>query len=99
MNDESDAFRHFVWAGLLTKELGTERAKEFLDAHETNRLQGLAEKNMDVFNNQQGQQIAEQLISKNKWSLREIESEGLRALREKRLEVLNPQLKIPEMPK
>jgi hypothetical protein len=22
LNDESDAFRHFIWAGLLTKELG-----------------------------------------------------------------------------
>ncbi|MEQ1877593.1 MAG: hypothetical protein ABL958_13190 [Bdellovibrionia bacterium] len=33
--DESDAFRHFVWAGLLANEFGRERAKEFLDAHET----------------------------------------------------------------
>src|SRR5690606_13712781 len=27
LNDESDAFRHFIWAGLLTKELGQEKAK------------------------------------------------------------------------
>lgn len=34
VNDESDAFRHFVWAALLTKELGRSKAKQFLEAHE-----------------------------------------------------------------
>jgi len=33
LNDESDVFRHFIWAGLLTKELGSTKAKEFLNAH------------------------------------------------------------------
>jgi hypothetical protein len=33
-NDESDAFRHYIWAGLLTDKLGAERAKIYLDAHE-----------------------------------------------------------------
>ena len=28
-NDETDAFRHFVWASLITKELGAEKATEF----------------------------------------------------------------------
>lgn len=36
-DDESDAYRHFVWAGLLSKELGSELAKKFLDAHEFGR--------------------------------------------------------------
>lgn len=39
LNDEGDAFRHFVWAGLLTKELGKEQVSKFLDAQEDNRLQ------------------------------------------------------------
>lgn len=34
-DDESDAFRHFMWAGFLSKELGSEMAKRFLDAHES----------------------------------------------------------------
>jgi hypothetical protein len=29
LNDESDAFRHFLWAALLTKELGRSKAKDF----------------------------------------------------------------------
>lgn len=99
LNDESDAFRHFIWAGLLTKELGKVKAKEFLDAHEANRLQGVSEKDMDLFNNQKGQQSAETLISENKWSLKNIEAEGLKALREHQLRVLKLGLKIPEIPK
>ena len=34
LNDEGDAFRHFVWAGLLAKELGKTQALKFLNAHE-----------------------------------------------------------------
>ena len=50
-SDESDAFRHFVWAGLLAKELGPEMAKKFLDAHESNQGIDNAEKAMDLANN------------------------------------------------
>lgn len=35
--DESDAYRHFIWAALMSKELGPDTAKEFLDAHESNQ--------------------------------------------------------------
>jgi len=31
--------------------------------------------------------------------LKELESEGLKALREKKLQILNPKLKVPEAPK
>lgn len=48
IDDESDAFRHFVWAALLTKELGKARAKEFLDAHETDPDQPHIERQMDL---------------------------------------------------
>lgn len=64
MNDESDAFRHFIWAGLLTKELGTEKAKEFLDAHEEDPEQPPSERAMDLHNNNKGQRAAEMLIQK-----------------------------------
>jgi hypothetical protein len=55
LNDESDAFRHFIWAGLLTKALGREKAKEYLDAHETDPDQPKIEKHMDSFNNGRSQ--------------------------------------------
>ncbi len=53
-NDEGDAFRHYIWAGLLTKELGIEMAQTFLDAHEENPLQPNDEKAMDLANNRGG---------------------------------------------
>jgi hypothetical protein len=33
-NDESDACRHFVWASLMRKSLGSDLAQKFLNAHE-----------------------------------------------------------------
>lgn len=99
LNDESDAFRHFIWAGLLTKELGKEKAKLFLDAHEVNRLQRLSEKQMDTYNNKMGQESATILIRNKKWSLKNLEAKGLRALKSKKLKVLKPGLKIPEKPR
>ena len=96
LNDESDAFRHFIWSGLLTKELGKKMAKKFLDAHEENRLQKLSEKEMDIFNNKSGRDSAETLIKDKKWSLKNLEREGLQALKLKKLKVLQPSLKIQE---
>lgn len=61
LNDEGDAFRHFIWAGLLTKELGTEKAKDFLNAHEANPLQPESERDMDKFNNEKGHLAAQNL--------------------------------------
>lgn len=99
LNDESDAFRHFIWAGLLTKELGTSKAKEFLDAHEANRLQSTAEKDMDTFNNEKGMRTSQQFISEKKWSIEQLETAGLEKLRSKELRVMKPGLKIPEKPR
>ena len=53
-NDESDAFRHFVWSGLLTKKLGRERAQLFLDSHESSPDSPPKEVDMDKFNNSKG---------------------------------------------
>jgi hypothetical protein len=99
LNDEGDAFRHFIWAGLLTKELGTEKAKKFLDAHEASPLQSNSERNMDLFNNDKGISSAQNLIINNTWSLENLEKTGLDLLRSKNLNVLKPGLKIPEAPK
>lgn len=98
LNDESDAFRHFTWAGLLTKELGTDVANQFLDAHEENRLQASSEKEMDTFNNKVGQEAAKSLIKNKSWSLKNLEAEGLKFLRTKKLMVIKPGLRIPENP-
>lgn len=99
LNDESDAFRHFIWAGLLTKELGRQRAKEYLDAHETDPDQPEIERQMDSFNNGKGQSTAESLIQNKNWSLRNLESEGLKSLHAKELKVISPGLAIPKEPK
>ncbi len=97
-NDEGDAFRHFIWAGLLAKELGTKRAKPYLDAHESDPAQPLGERSMDDFNNKAGQNSAEKLSAKGAWTIQDLEREGLDALRSKGLSVLNPGLNIPREP-
>lgn len=71
-NDESDACRHFVWAGLNTKELGSKDAQKFLNAHEQEPTQPEKEKAMDLANNRAGVLIAEELIKNNKFSIEEL---------------------------
>lgn len=99
LNDESDAFRHFIWAGLLFKELGLEKAKQFLDAHENDPKQPPSEKAMDLANNRDGLLVAQKLIKNNKLDLKTLEREALKELIERRLTILNPRLKIPREPK
>jgi hypothetical protein len=99
LNDESDAFRHFLWAALLTKELGRSRAQEFLDAHEADPDQPDSERQMDMHNNSQGQTAAESLIKETRWSRKNIQAKGLEDLRSKQLQVLKPGLLIPKEPR
>jgi len=99
INDESDAFRHFVWAGLLTKELGVSKAKLFLDAHESDPVQPKKERQMDIHNNNRGQRAAEDLIQNKQWKIENLEQVGLKELRLKQLQVLKPSLPIPQEPK
>jgi hypothetical protein len=96
LNDEGDAFRHFMWAGLLNNSIGKARAMEFLDAHEMNRLQPLDERAMDESNNRAGIEAAQQLIDAKKFSIDKLEQKALDALRKKQLTVINPGLPIPE---
>lgn len=88
--DESDAFRHFVWAGLLSKELGPELAKKFLDAHESDQKDDSSDKAMDLANNRAGLLIAEQLRKSQKLNQAQLEKEAIAALRNHTLIVLTP---------
>ena len=95
-NDEGDAFRHYIWAGLLTKELGSEMAQTFLDAHEENPLQPNEEKSMDLANNRGGILSAQKLQKENKLELKNLENQALDDLRANKLIVIKPGLPIPK---
>lgn len=98
-NDESDAFRHYIWAGLVTRELGAERAQMYLDAHEENPLQPPAERAMDLANNRGGILGAQRLMKNNKsFDLKSLEQNALEDLRAHRLIILNPGLSVPKEP-
>jgi hypothetical protein len=57
-DDRADAFRHFVWSSMVTKDIGESKAKEFLDAHEEYVGNKPSAKAMDLFNNQKGIEFA-----------------------------------------
>lgn len=88
--DESDAFRHFVWAGLLDKELGPDMAKIFLDAHEAGQSEDKAERAMDLANNRAGLLAAERLRKNGTLDEAPIENEALNALNDGTLIILKP---------
>lgn len=89
-DSESDAVRHFVWAALLTKELGSETAKKYLDAHEAGLPTSDQGRAMDLANNHAGILATESLKKRNQCTLEEIEREALKALNSKKLVVLKP---------
>lgn len=88
--DESDAFRHFVWAGYLVKELGPDLAKKFLDAHEATENTDDPDRAMDLANNRAGLLVAERLSREKKLTDVEIGKEAINALKGKTLSILNP---------
>lgn len=53
-DDQADAFRHFIWSGLVTNEIGADKAKEYLSAHENFPGNKQESKSMDIFNNNKG---------------------------------------------
>jgi hypothetical protein len=87
-NDESDAFRHFMWAGLLSKELGSDLAKKFLDAHEAGPNNGEEERAMDLANNREGLLTADRLRKNSQLSEDNLIKEAKLSLDQKRLIVL-----------
>ena len=95
-NDESDAFRHFVWAGRLVKVVGPDFAQQFLDAHEDNPGQPAKEKAMDLANNRAGILEALRLKKQNKLTNQNIERQALRHLHSNKLVILKPKGYIPK---
>jgi hypothetical protein len=94
-NDESDAFRHFMWSGQSSKDIGVAKAKAFLEAHESTSEQEPNEKQMDLANNTSGIAAGERL--KNESNFQEkLEKEALRLLKEKKLQVIKPRGEVPE---
>lgn len=59
-DDNTDAFRHFMWSGLVAREIGAEEAKEYLDAHEDFPKNNPEAKAMDLFNNGKGIEYSKQ---------------------------------------
>jgi len=96
-DDESDAFRHCYWSGLLAKRLGDSKqgpnqasAFKWLNAHEScsRDPKGTA---MDDHNNRVGTRLADDLFSKKQPEDRDLSNACYEALNEKQLEVLRPQ--------
>ena len=88
-NGKSDAFRHFVWAGLMTRDLDQPTTQKFLGAHELNPRQPLDEKTMDTFNNERGIQAAEQLLKSGSFKDDDFFNYAVKEIEEGRLKILN----------
>ncbi len=95
-NNEADAFRHFVWAGEMTRLIGAEKAQAFLDAHENRKNQDPLEKEMDDHNNLRGIRATQRLTSKKSFSSSNLEKEALKELAKGRLKVNAPTGEIPK---
>lgn len=94
-NNEADAYRHFVWSALSGQELGTERARKFLNAHErANPKQPKDQFEMDSFNNEQGLKAASELGPTA--AIETIKNAALEALKNNKLVVLEPSGKLPK---
>jgi hypothetical protein len=93
--DESDAFRHFVWAALMTRDLGAEIARKFLDAYESDEPSSSPDRAMDLANNQAGIDAAKKLVQEKKATDDNIREAAIGALRAKKLIVMKPKGVIP----
>ncbi|MBI4040260.1 MAG: hypothetical protein HY390_00160 [Deltaproteobacteria bacterium] len=93
---EGDAFRHFVWAGFLTHDLGQSLAKRFLKAHEQNIPVNHPTRKMDEHNNKKGMETAFQLEQDNRFSARNLYNEALKAIHNNKLIILRPNGSVPD---
>ena len=94
-NDESDAFRHFMWSGLSTDAAGEEKAKAFLNAHEVVEDPVIDEMKMDLENNTYGSKSAVELKDSKEFQ-QKLEKQALKLLQEKKLTVIKPKGMVPE---
>lgn len=93
-NDESDACRHFMWAGLLANEFGADTAKIILDAHEDEPDQPEREKAMDLANNREALLKVQSYIANKTFNEDEFLNVFIGELNSKKLIVLRR--KIPD---
>ncbi len=98
-NDESDAFRHFVWAGMLREQVGKDLASAFLNAHEASSMAPQTETKMDQLNNAKGVDAATKLKNEKKFSEEALERAALQSIKNGDLNVLSPSGKVPEWKK
>lgn len=89
-NDESDACRHFVWAGLLTRDLGVVFARKILNAHEDEHGQPRNEKEMDLHNNEVGIESAEKMIKNGRYDEMDMLKLFKQKLSERKFKILEP---------
>jgi hypothetical protein len=94
VNDESDAFRHFVWACLLTIDLGDEQALKFLSAHETDPSQEDFSRNMDISNNKLGISKCKQMKKDGTTSMEDIKNTALEQIKQRTLIYIKSQQEI-----
>lgn len=94
-NDESDAFRHFLWSGLMAKELGVEHAKFFLEAHEKHLSQDPKELAMDSHNNELGVTAGLKLKEAENF-VEALERDALEKIKSGDLKVTHPKGKVPQ---
>ena len=83
-----------MWSGLMTNSIGEERAKAFLDAHETRPNQASDEFNMDNANNSAGIAAASKMIEDKTFSVEDLERMGIQKLKDKELTVIRPTGKV-----
>ena len=91
-DDESDAFRHFVWSSLISMESGSDIASKFLEAHESCVTEDAAQE-MDRHNNQTGIQTVEKLRKEGRLTEEAIVKEGLDLVKNGKLVVIAPRRK------
>ena len=69
IDDNEDAYRHILWAALITKELGEEYARERLYAHE---IENGLDSQMDNLNNEVGIKLATENASISNFDLKRL---------------------------
>lgn len=82
-DDNTDAFRHFVWSGLVAHEIGAENAKAYLDAHEDFPENKPESQSMDLYNNGKGIEYCRQYHGTNYEN--DLIREGLERVRDHKL--------------
>ncbi len=88
INGRSDAFRHFVWAGLMVRDIGDAKARKYLEAHETSPGQSTEEREMDTYNNERGVGAGVEMNKNNGFENQELFDRAIKEIRERKLRIL-----------